>query len=359
MQLTLLAGPSPSLRDDLVRCLVLRRPGLVAVVYDLEPRPRGPVLLRRIHDASGLVQRDELELTGCCLSCTVRQDAAGAVELVDRAQRWGEAVMALPAAVEPGQLARVLSERDGVPVDTVTTVVDAVLLRQQVEGDDLLAERGLAAADGDRRSTAELVVSQLEDADVLAVVDLQRVGTGKARTVEALLSHLAPLAVQVPLGPGGVGCEDAVSTGRHDPASGPHDREHLAVLAAGLCPPACGVTTVVWSSDRPLHSQRLHAALPDLVAGVVRSRGHVWLADRSRVRFRWESAGGSLSLGEPSAWDALPDCALVLTGVGLDETDLVARLDACRTTGEELVAGITWPDPFVDALGMDGRPADR
>lgn len=359
MQLTLLAGVSPFLRDVLVRCLVLRRPGLVAIVYDLEPRSHGSVLVRRLHDASGLVQHDELQLTGCCLSCTVEQDAAPAVEFVDRAQRWCEVVLALPAAVEPGQLAWVLSERDGVPVDTVTTVVDAVLLRQLLEGDDLLAERGLAAADADRRSTAELVVRQLEDADVLAVVDLQRVGTSKARTVGALLSHLAPLAIQVPIAPGGVGCEAVVSTGRHDPSGGPRDREHLTVLAAGLCPPSCGVTTVVWSSDNPMHSERLHAALADLVDGVARSRGHVWLADRPRVRFRWESAGGSLALGEPTVWDALPGCALVMTGVGLDEASLVARLDACLATEGELAAGVTWPDPFEEALGLSGRPADR
>lgn len=359
MQLTLIAGPSSSLRDDLVRCLVLRRPGLVAVVYDVEPRLQGTVLLRRIHDAGGLVQCDELELTGCCLTCTVRADAAPAVELVASAERWGEAVLALPSAVEPGQLAHVLSARDGIAVDTITTVVDAVLLRQQLEGDDLLAERGLAAAESDRRSTAELVVRQLEDADVLAVVDLQRVGTEKARTVEALLGHLAPLALQVPLGPGGVGCDDVVSTGRHDAAAGPYDRDHLAVLAAGLCPPACGVTTVVWSSDRPLHSQRLHAALSSLVDGVVRSRGHVWLADRPRVSFRWESAGTSLSIGDPERWAALPDCALVLTGVALDEADLTRRLDDCLATDAELAAGPSWPDPFVDFLGAEGRAVDR
>ncbi|MBC7680627.1 MAG: GTP-binding protein [Pseudorhodobacter sp.] len=359
MQLTLLAGSAPSLRDVLVRCLVLRRPGLVAVVYDLEPRTGGPVLVRRLHDASGLIQRVELTLTGCCLACSVEQDSASALGFVDRAQRWREVVLALPAAVEPGHLAWVLSERHGVLVDTVTTVVDAVLLRQLVEGDDLLAERGMAAAEGDRRSTAELVVRQLEEADVLAVVDLQRVGTSKARAVGALLSHLAPLAIQVPIAPGGVGCEAVVSTGRHDSAGRPRDREHLAMLAAGLCPPTCGVTTVVWSSDGPMHSARLHAALADLVVGVARSRGHVWLADRPRVRFRWESAGGSLSLGEPSEWEAVPGCALVLTGVGLEAASLVTRLDACLATDDELAAGVTWPDPFGEALGPSGRPADR
>jgi len=351
LTLSLLAGPSTSLRDDLVRCLVLRRPSLVAIAYDLRPSASGTRLVRRVLDATGLLEREELELTGCCLSCTVREDAAPAVELLTAVGRWSEAVLALPASVQPGELALVLVRRDGLPVDTVTTVVDARLLRAQLGGDDLLADRGLAAAPADRRSTAELILRQLEDADVLAVCDLHRVGTAEARLVEALLAHLAPLALQVPVGPDGTGCDDVVSTGRHDPATGALGRERLAALAVGLCPPACGVTTVRWHSDRALHSGRLREALPLLIEGVVRSRGHVWLADRPRQKVRWESAGGSLAFGDPETWDAAPDCALVLTGVGLDEAALRQRLAACLVTGDELT-GPCWPDPFVDALGQ-------
>lgn len=349
--LTLLAGPSTSLRDDLVRCLVLRRPGLVAVAYDVSPVDGRVRLVRRVVDASGTVRREEVDLGGCCLTCTVREDAADVVALVAAADRWQEVLLALPAPVSPGALARALREDAGVEVDTVTTVVDALLLPSQLGGDDLLAERGLATAPTDRRSTAELVAQQLEEADVLVVADLHRVGTEQARTLEALLAHLAPLAVQVPLGPGGVGCDEAVSTGRHDGLTSAGDRRRLAVLAATTCPPSCGVTTLLWSSERPLHSPRLHAALPDLVRGVLRSSGHVWLADRARARFRWESAGGSLSLGDPARWDALPDSSLVLTGVGLDTAVLTARLDACLATEQELADGAVWPDPFEDALG--------
>lgn len=351
LPVSLLAGLSTSLRDDLVRCLVLRRPGMVAVVYDVEPRPEGARLVRRVLDAGGTAQREHVELIGCCLSCTVRDDAPQALELVGAVDRWTEVLLALPAALQPETVRHALGGSAAVALDTVSTVVDAVLLRAQIGGDDLLAERGLAAAPTDRRSTAQLVVGQLEDADVLAVVGLERLDTEQAQTVQALLAHLAPLAVQVPIGPGGTGCDELVGTGRHDPATTAGERERLAALAAELCPAACGVSTLVWNSERPLHSGRLADALPEIVQGVVRSRGHIWLADRPRSRVRWESAGGSLSFGDPVPWRALPDCTLVLTGIGLEAQRLVARLESCLATDAELGGAPDWPDPFADALG--------
>lgn len=351
LPVTLLSGPSTSLRDDLVRCLVLRRPALAAVVYDVVPEG----LVRTVVDSSGVQQREELALTGCCLSCTVRDDVGSALGLVVGADRWSEAVLALPASLQPGQLALWVDQLDDVRVDTVTTVVDAPLLRAQVSGGDLLADRGLAAAPTDRRSTAELLLSQLEDADVLAIANAHRVDTDAARTLHALLSHLAPLAGQVTLGPGGAGCDDVVSTGRHDGRTSPRARERLAALAVELCPPACGVTTVRWEADRPLHPVRLHEALASVIEAVVRSRGHVWLADRPRDCVRWESAGATLAFGDAERWQALPSCALLLTGVGLDGEALRAQLDSCLATDDELAGPPDWADPFAAALG----PADR
>ena len=359
LPVTLIAGPSTSLRDDLVRCLILRRPTLVAVSYEVEPTHDGLRLVRRVVDAGGTHQHEQLELTGCCLSCTVLQDAASALALVAGAERWQEAVLALPPSLRPGLVARALRGHDDVHVDTITTVVDALLVRELLSGDDLLVDRALAAAPTDRRSTAELVITQLEDADVLAVADLHRVAAPAARTLEALLAHLSPLALQVSLGAGGVGSDDVVSTGRHDATATPDDRERLASLAAGLCPPACGVTTVRWRSAQPLHSARLHAALESLVAGVVRSRGHLWLADRPHQRVAWESAGATLALGDPEPWQELPGSELVLTGVDLDGEALRTRLDACLATAGDLTGEATWEDPFEAALGSVPRATPR
>lgn len=350
LPLTLLASLSTCVRDDVVRCAVLRRPGLVAVSYDVDPQPSGVRLVRRVLDAAGTVQAERVELVGRCLSCTVRQDAPETLELLAGSGRWAEALLALPAALQPETVTAVLDE-EVVRLDTVTAAVDAVLLREQIGGDDLLADRGLAAAPADRRSTASLVLGQLEDADVLAVVGLERLDTSAARTLQALLAHLAPLALQVPVGPGGVGCEDLVGTGRRDADSTPGERERLAALAAALCPSECGVTTLQWSSDRPVHSGRLSAALPEILDGVVRSRGQIWLADRPRACVRWESAGGSLDFGDTGRWHGLPGCSLLLTGVGVDAQALHGLLDSCLATDDELVDDATWPDPFADVLG--------
>lgn len=350
--LTLLAGPSTALRDDLVRCLVLRRPGLLAVVYDVEPDR----LVRRVVDAAGTHQCEPVELTGCCLSCTVRADAGPALSGLVALDRWSEVVLALPASMRPGSLAVELGGCLEVRVDTLTTVVDGRLLREQVDGPALLADQALLGAPKEGRSTAELVVSQLEDADVLVIANLHQMGTEPARTVQALLSHLSPLALQVPLGPGGVGCEAAVSTGRHEVGTTPQDRETLSALAAELCSPACGVTTVHWQSERPLHSVRLYEALPSVIEGVLRSRGYVWLADWPRQRVRWQSAGASLSVGEPARWEQLPGCSLVLTGVNLDGAALRAQLDACLATDDELHSS-EWDDPLAAILGPVSWPS--
>lgn len=356
LPLTLLAGPSTSLRDDLVRCLVLRRPGLAAVVYDVHPGADGARLTRSVRDCSGTHHSERVELTGCCLSCTVLEDVGSAVEPVAASGRWHEAVVALPAALRPGPVAAVLT-RAGATVDTVTTVVDARLLLAQLDGGDLLADRGLAVAVTDRRSTAELVAGQLEDADVLAVADLGAVGTPTARTVQALLAHLAPLAAQVPLGPGGAGCDDVVTTGRHDPATTPEDRQRLASLAVELCPPACGVATTRWRSERPLHPDRLAEVLPEVVEAAARSRGHVWLANRPAQRIAWEGAGAGLAFGDPEPWTTPPRSELVLTGVGLDPERVRRLLDGCVAADGDVATGAH--DPFVDALGPVPGPSVR
>lgn len=355
VSLTLLGGPCTVLRDDIVRCLVLRRPSLVALVYEVRPDPAGTSLVRSVRDASGRRHDERLDLVGCCLSCTVLADAVPALSLVDGPGRWDEVLLVLPSPVRPGPVAYALRGVDGLHVDAVTTVVDARLLRQQVEGDDLLVERGLAAAPTDRRSTAELVIGQLEDADVIGVASLHALTARAASTNEALLSHLAPLAAQVRLGPGGSGCDELVGTGRHDAETEPGGREHLATLAQGLCPTACDVTSLTWRAEQPLHPGRLNDALPALLRGVVRSRGHVWLANRLSSRVRWESAGGSLAFGDPLPWSGRPGSELALTGVGLDAGALRAALDSCIASDDERAAGSGADDPFADALG----PADQ
>lgn len=344
--LTVLGGAVTALRDDLLRCLVLRRPGMVAVRYDVRSQD-GRTSLRRVVLQAARSRSVEVPLTGCCLSCTVRDDAVPTLTALAYDEPT-ELVLALPACLSADSLQGTLDHLPGVDRPGVTMLLDAPLLLSLVTGSDRLLDRGLAAAPTDGRSTAELICSQLEQADVLGAAGLDRLGTDRARTAGALLAHLAPLARQVVLGPGGAGCDDLIG----GPVTTRVDRERLSVLAADLCPPACGVQTVRWRATQPLHPERLRAAMPALVTGCVRGRGQLLMAGRAEHAVRWSSAGGMLTLQEQS-WDGEPASDLLLTGLDLDAADLRARLDACVASGAELGRPLT--DPFADTLGA-ARP---
>jgi G3E family GTPase len=167
-----------------------------------------------------------------------------------------------------------------------------------------------------------------------------------------LLRHLAPGA-EVLTGPG-----PAVSTGRFDRVRTAAWTNPGAVPGVPPEPNGCGDTSVVWQAPRPLHPERLNAAVPTLVEGVLRSRGRLWLANRPTERVAWESAGASAALGALGSWTdsgELAGCALLFTGVDLDPARLQAVLDGCLLTDAEFSAGPpTWRrlgDPFAAALG--------
>jgi len=134
----------------------------------------------------------------------------------------------------------------------------------------------------------------------------------------------------------------------------------------------------VLHARRPLHPGGLHDALDEITEGVLRSRGHFWLASRPGLVMIWESAGG-LSIGPVSGWLAdVPDehwntvdderrlaaaavdwgsyygdrhHHLAFVGIDLDPVRLHRTLTRCLLTDEELSRGEdAWrelPDPFA------------
>ncbi|KOG37436.1 hypothetical protein ADK74_36735 [Streptomyces decoyicus] len=139
-----------------------------------------------------------------------------------------------------------------------------------------------------------------------------------------------------------------------------------------------GVTSVVWRARRPLHPERLADALPTVMAGVVRGRGHLWLSSRPAAVVTWRSAGPHMELrdadrwlepGDESAWRrASPQRrtlaswfwhnyygerrnALTFTGTDLDRDRLCTALNAALLDDRELSLGwdgwAAFPDPLL------------
>ncbi|WP_020392128.1 CobW family GTP-binding protein [Kribbella catacumbae] len=349
--LTLLTGLSTTLREPVLGTMVDAT--TVAVVVDQDELRHRGVLTWRVIDQSGPIDAGEFTVDDDCGSCQLIESLLPLLETLVARGHWQHVVLAAPPAMEARSLASALvATMPEVQVDTVTCVVDAVLLVEQLSGDELLDERGLALGPPDRRNVAELTARQVEYADVCVLANAHR--SKAPERLHHLLQHLNPRTTVVNSDATGVPAARVARLGRFDFQAAEAWAGELATDSR-LQPSGDGVTTMLWRSSRPLHPARLNDALEDIVDGVVRSRGVVWLANRPTQRVRWESAGYSASLGMLGEWsdsEHLAECTVVATGVGLDPARLQAVLDACLLTESEL-ASMDWQsldDPFAGVL---------
>jgi G3E family GTPase len=349
--LTLLTGLSTTLRDPVLATMVDAT--TVAVVVDQDELQHRGILTWKVFDHSGSIDAGEFSVDDDCGSCQLIESLLPLLEALVARGHWQHVVLAAPPAMEARSLASALvATMPEVQVDTVTLVIDAVLLVEQLSGDELLDERGLALGAPDRRNVAELTARQIEYADVCVLANAHR--SKAPESLHNLLQHLNPRTTIINADAGGVPAGAVSRLGLFDFRAAEAWAGELAADSR-LHPSGDGVTTVLWRSSRPLHPTRLNEALEDIVDGVVRSRGVVWLANRPTQRVRWESAGYSASLGTLGEWsetEHLAECTVVATGVGLDPARLQSILDACLLTESELNT-LDWQsldDPFAGVL---------
>jgi len=133
-----------------------------------------------------------------------------------------------------------------------------------------------------------------------------------------------------------------------------------------------GIANFIYERRVPFHPERFFNLLQEDWPGVIRSKGVFWLASRLKQAGFWSQAGAvNRHQGAGYFWAAVPrdrwpedrthiervwregngDCRqeMVLIGQNMDQEALVAKLDACLLTEEELASDEkTWSQVFND-----------
>jgi G3E family GTPase len=267
----------------------------VLVHHDLRALTEG--IVRRVVRRDGVDDTAVLELAHGCVSCTLREDTLPLLWRLAADPDVRRIILLLDPLMEPEPvcwafhhaLVGDITIASLVDIEAVVAVVD--------DGDWLTAATGdEPLIPDDDRTLAQVAVGQVEFADAVVVVGQAEDAWATARTA-AVLDRLAPAA---PRGPSPQGLLDRIPPGARRGATGDaHDP-----LLTG-CPPLdpdCGVVLTVFEARRPFHPARLHQALDVLLAGVVRTRGRIWVATQPDVALWLESAGGGLRVGHAGAW---------------------------------------------------------
>jgi G3E family GTPase len=329
-----------------------------------------------------------IELQNGCICCTLREDLLIEVSRLAREGRFDYLLIESTGISEPLPVAETFtfedetgkSLSDVARLDTLVTVVDAKNFLKDWSSRDDLKDREMELSDEDERSVVDLLVEQVEFANVLVVTKADLVDAAALARLHDILRHLNPAARIVHADHGRVPLDEVLGTELFDIDRASAAPGWLAELRGEHVPETeeYGISSMVYRARKPFHPARLFALLDDaeLFASILRSKGYFWLATRHDVSFIWSQAGTCASCEPagvwyaalpPSEWPEDPEVRahmqadfdgewgdrrqeLVFIGTRLDASALRSQLDAALLTEAELAQGPdgwkTLHDPF-------------
>jgi G3E family GTPase len=328
-----------------------------------------------------------VELTNGCICCTLREDLLTEVRRLAAEGRFDYLLIEATGIAEPLPIAATFSFRDAEGValadfarlDTMVTLVDAANLLADYSGADLLRDRGETRGEDDERSLIDLLVEQIEFADVVVLNKISLVPLRTAVELHRVIRALNPDAHLIEADFGRVPLGTVLDTGLFDEAkAAAHPLWHKELYAPETHVPETaeyGIESFVYRARRPFDPEKFRAVIAAGWPGLIRAKGHFWIATRPEWAATLSIAGAQQRCEARGFWWAAvpgqywPRHAefrqflgrqwsavwgdrrqeLVFIGAGLDEAAICAALDACLVGSEDAFTPDDWrsiADPF-------------
>ena len=334
-----------------------------------------------------------VEMSNGCICCTLREDLLEEVNKLAKDGRFDYLVIESTGISEPLPVAETFTfaDEEGVSLsdvadlDTMVTVVDAVNFLKDYEEAKYLQDTGESLGEDDERSVADLLVDQVEFADVILVSKTDLAEEADIERLTAILKTLNTDADIVPITQGNVSIDTVLNTGLFDFERAEQAPGWLKEMRGEHVPETLeyGIGSFSYLARRPFHPEKFHHFLHNTkdFGKLIRSKGYFWLATRPQFAGTWSQAGGIARYGFGGMfWKAVPTenwpkdeeylasirekwvepfgdmrQELVFIGQNLDKEKMTLALDNCLLTEDELVKGKayweTFNDPFPDWNG--------
>ena len=329
-----------------------------------------------------------VEMSNGCICCTLREDLLEEVTKLAQDGRFDYLVIESTGISEPLPVAETFTfaDEDGVSLsdvadlDTMVTVVDAVNFLKDYEEAKNLQETGESLGEEDDRSVTDLLVDQVEFADLILISKTDLATPSEIERLTAILKTLNTHAKVVPISHGQIDINEVLNTGRFDFERAQQAPGWLKEMRGEHVPETeeYGIASFSYGARRPFHPKKFHNFLhgTEKYGKLIRSKGYFWLATRPQYAGQWSQAGGIARYGFGGMfWKAVPEKdwpededylasiksqwiepfgdmrqELVFIGQGLDKEAITGALDECLLSEEEMLKGkeywVSLSDPF-------------
>jgi G3E family GTPase len=329
-----------------------------------------------------------VEMSNGCICCTLREDLLVEVGKLAKDGRFDYLVIESTGISEPLPVAETFtfadenggSLSDIANLDTMVTVVDAVNFLNDYEQANDLQDTGESLGEDDERSVADLLVDQVEFADVILISKTDLITNNELNKLTAILNTLNTQANIIPISNGHININQVLNTGLFNFERAQQAPGWLKEMRGEHIPETeeYGIGSFNYTARRPFDPEKFYNFLhnTEQFGKLIRSKGYFWLATRPLFCAQWSQAGGIAHYGFAAMfykaipkkdWPTEPELLadinnkwvepfgdmrqeLVFIGQSLDKKAMIKALDDCLLPEDAVLKGKdfwkTFNDPF-------------
>ena len=243
-----------------------------------------------------------------------------------------------------------------------------------------LQETGESLGEDDERSVADLLVDQIEFADVILISKTDLVESKDIDKLKAIIKNLNTNARILPITMGEVEIDIVLNTGLFDFDKAKEAPGWLKEMRGDHIPETeeYGISSFSYVARRPFLPEKFFNFVhnTEQFGKLIRSKGYFWLGSRLEYAGQWSQAGGIARYGFAGLfWRSVPKKdwptdeeslktikenwvepfgdmrqELVFIGQGLDQENMIKALDDCLVSEDDMLKGeefwTSLEDPF-------------